>query len=1332
MLGGKLKFFKGLLTASGKLYVDLSNVANGSAKVLLLADLPDQVQMLTLKGKLEIDYLDASGNPTVVDPKAGSASTTPTGSTISPAPNDSVGLQQLEQNQYIDVVFQPPGTKKLDTQTILDTAPEIELVSPTNVTYTLTAPPTQPDGFAALNKFRYAIPESVPFTTGTWKVRFIAGSFADDNGTPNTPGDGTVNLASFEEFVIYKPVVTLAAPAADASIDRAALNQDGKLQVRFRPVPGRALNPATILDTNPEFTLSGAVGTVVLGQPVQSTDDPQVFIYPFTGSFDRGAVTINFTADSYEDDAGNKNAAATETFTVTGATARISSASVGVDILNRQRYIDIDFLPTFTGSLTDSSISDETPEFALSGTAASAVTLIGTPVRQSNGRTWRYAFTGDFNPGLAYLSFSSDAFTDSLGNSNLAFTQTLTIQGVVPAAESPAVGTKAALKTLNNRGFFDIRYTGVGGTAVKPDSVLDTAPEFTLSGTGKGTAAITSVEKFDDDTYRYHFSGAFVAGDVKLTFADNVVEDVGGFGNVASTQFWSLTDLTPELASPLNGGRVSSNDLNASHTIDVTFPDTFGNGLDATSITDSPAEFVIKQRLADGTIAPISGVSVDGTGAAVAGSPGTWRFNFSGNLPDTATIVIEFLDGSWQDQAQNLSIAATAEFFIFQSSSSLEIKLQGSLEVRLPFIELAAAEDNVIFGVYGNATLKATTTRVSLDFSGSAEMLYIGTIGATAGKFVLEMPADGDLEFWGVARIDTNFAILRQYGVDAELYALLQINSSSSVKQETLTLKGQAEDGSDLTETYVLDPRLFRIEAGGSLTVKQPPTAVGQPPGPELATISGAFSIEVSGSGLKAFAAGQLKFGPPETQILSLQAIGVLSITDLGVALDVQISSTIGATGPLADIFSMQQSGHLVLNTTSVAAEVNISNALLKFLPTDYVATLTTSNTNPSVKSAKIPAGPPRRNDTNGPAGPYVVAELSGSLIIGGAFSIEGSMWFELSSSRISVEIDGTLKLEPIGALAINGTLQVTAAGVVGGLQLVATMELGPASLKGAAQLEINSTLQSAEIVRRKFNFATNSVSTETETVSVPALTRRIFISGVAEIEYAVRLSGTFEMVSQITLDGPKLMAYIDGSVKLGPQNADILQFDVTGLLYWQGTDFAMSIVGKAGLNVPGVKINTTLTVSMNTSQQDITYTVPAAMQALSGKSTFTIPAGPPLLGGGNDPAALYIVAMGTGTLDLASQLTINGEFRFAISTEKVDLFVGGTIIIDSFGSLGVSGNFQLGTNGAAGALSIAVSAGISGAGIALSGVMQLEFNTGPNSATVRTLDISPVTGAVT
>jgi hypothetical protein len=55
-------------------------------------------------------------------------------------------------------------------------------------------------------------------------------------------------------------------------------------------------------------------------------------------------------------------------------------------------------------------------------------------------------------------------------------------------------------------------------------------------------------------------------------------------------------------------------------------------------------------------------------------------------------------------------------------------------------------------------------------------------------------------------KVDTNFEKLRPIGVDMDLFALLQINTTDEVKRETLTLPGQAEGGGDLTETYALAP----------------------------------------------------------------------------------------------------------------------------------------------------------------------------------------------------------------------------------------------------------------------------------------------------------------------------------------------------------------------------------------------------------------------------------------------------------------------------------------------------------------------------------------------
>ena len=58
---GKLNFADDQLSISGKLYADLSKVATGSVTVLFLANIPDQVQLLTIDGALRMGFENASG-----------------------------------------------------------------------------------------------------------------------------------------------------------------------------------------------------------------------------------------------------------------------------------------------------------------------------------------------------------------------------------------------------------------------------------------------------------------------------------------------------------------------------------------------------------------------------------------------------------------------------------------------------------------------------------------------------------------------------------------------------------------------------------------------------------------------------------------------------------------------------------------------------------------------------------------------------------------------------------------------------------------------------------------------------------------------------------------------------------------------------------------------------------------------------------------------------------------------------------------------------------------------------------------------------------------------
>ncbi len=50
MVVGKLNFADNQISITGKLYADLSKVASGSVTVLFLANIPDQVQLLTIDG----------------------------------------------------------------------------------------------------------------------------------------------------------------------------------------------------------------------------------------------------------------------------------------------------------------------------------------------------------------------------------------------------------------------------------------------------------------------------------------------------------------------------------------------------------------------------------------------------------------------------------------------------------------------------------------------------------------------------------------------------------------------------------------------------------------------------------------------------------------------------------------------------------------------------------------------------------------------------------------------------------------------------------------------------------------------------------------------------------------------------------------------------------------------------------------------------------------------------------------------------------------------------------------------------------------------------------
>ena len=97
------------------------------------------------------------------------------------------------------------------------------------------------------------------------------------------------------------------------------------------------------------------------------------------------------------------------------------------------------------------------------------------------------------------------------------------------------------------------------GFGFDTDTIFDPEAEFTVSGPGTGTGVTVAGIPTDlgNNTYRYSFTGDFVAGLVFMTFEAGEVTDLGNFSNLEETEAFTVivdNELpTADLADPLNG-----------------------------------------------------------------------------------------------------------------------------------------------------------------------------------------------------------------------------------------------------------------------------------------------------------------------------------------------------------------------------------------------------------------------------------------------------------------------------------------------------------------------------------------------------------------------------------------------------------------------------------------------------------------------------------------------------------------------------------------------------------------------------------------------------------
>src|SRR5205823_1293011 len=156
-----------------------------------------------------------------------------------------------------------------------------------------------------------------------------------------------------------------------------------------------------------------------------------------------------------------------------------------------------------------------------------------------------------------------------------------------------------------------------------------------------------------------------------------------------------------------------------------------------------------------------------------------------------------YIDVTFTPTAGSDGDVSTQQFASIAQAQSFFIDLSGGI-----ILQAADLLDEPLMEVKASVTLEIDTARkiFTLSFAGQLKIIKLGTVGATAGRFVLDTgnSLSSVPQFWGVATLETNFSSLEPYGIFLFGKGTLQVNTTDATKTETLTLPGLGPNGADL------------------------------------------------------------------------------------------------------------------------------------------------------------------------------------------------------------------------------------------------------------------------------------------------------------------------------------------------------------------------------------------------------------------------------------------------------------------------------------------------------------------------------------------------------
>ena len=433
--------------------------------------------------------------------------------------------------------------------------------------------------------------------------------------------------------------------------DLSGTNERSYIDVTFAPVSG---GQAVTTDAGAVTIGGSGIGTIVLagstGTPVALSNGH--VRYYLTGHFDTGSVDVTFHAGKLHSGTFT-NLESVASFTSQGPTADLvdpgAGAIVGAGTLNNRGYVDVTFnlFGHTAAQIDESTITDDPAEFVIrsgSFTGTLALDTTQAPVRVGTSNVWRYWTTGSVASGTPILDWTlgSYGFTDSM------------VSGVVTASTLTGAAATAATHYL------DVRLSPTAGDALG----AITSGILTLGGSASAGVTLqttTPTQLPGTSTYRFYFTGNFVAGALDVAFVSHSFTS-GGHQNNGETEEMTIQQLTADVADPTSGGTVGAGVLNDRGYFDVTYhvPD-YASSIDVASVTDLDPEFTVSGAnvTLDATRAP---VLVSHTGADYV-----FRYFYTGDK--TGSLTLNFIGGTvnYLDAAGNaIPLFQQREFIAYQ------------------------------------------------------------------------------------------------------------------------------------------------------------------------------------------------------------------------------------------------------------------------------------------------------------------------------------------------------------------------------------------------------------------------------------------------------------------------------------------------------------------------------------------------------------------------------------------------------------------------------------------------------------------------------------------